>query len=177
MNKFVERYKLLSLCDLRKIKEKKRGGGGNEPEHTLSIPQHGRIILLIVGQTPDEPIHIKGIMLTISLLFLGRSSKVLSISVKQACHTTDKCGPNAIRMESCRANQRGKPKTMVMGKTVAATALVEAIALRPIITNSTDGVLFARSPIEAVTLNPDCVFRVLDRLDHHVGHDGRRGNS
>ena len=64
---------------------------------------------------------------------------MLPVRVQQAGEAADKCGPDTLRVEGRRADQRHEAKASVVCETVAAVALEQAIALGSIIADGADG--------------------------------------
>lgn len=143
---------------------------------TLGVPHHGGVLLLVVGQAPDESLHVKRVQLAVRLLFSGRPVEVLAVGVEQTGQTADKCCPDAVGMERLGTYYRHESETTVVGDAVAPAALVEAVSLGPFLANSARRVEFGGRPVKAVALHPDGVLGVPHRLNHHVGHNGRRSN-
>ena len=143
---------------------------------TLSVPHHGGIVLLVVGQAANESVHVKGVQLAVGLLLPSRSAKVLAVRVEEARQAAHKRRPHTVGVEGLGADQRHDAQAPVVGHAIASTALVEAITLRPVVAHRAHRISLRLAPVEAVALHPDRVLCVPHWLDHHVGHDGRGGN-
>jgi hypothetical protein len=104
-------------------------------EHTLSLAQHGHVLLLIMGETLDETVHLKGVQLPITLLLLRWSAKVFPVRKEQASHAAHKCRPDTVRMECIGAYNRDESQTAAMRDSLTSAALVDAVALRFVVAN------------------------------------------
>jgi hypothetical protein len=101
----------------------------------LSLFQHLRILLLLMGQALQESIHVKAIQLSSSLLIFGGSVKMLPIGVEQACKTTNKSRPNAVCMEGCWAHQGYMTQAATVCCSTTARTFIDAITFWLVITN------------------------------------------
>ena len=127
--------------------------------------------MLFVRETLHKAIHIEGIQLTIALLLLRRSAQVLTVREQQARKTTDESGTDTIRMESLGTHERNEAKASAMGSCLAAGASIDSVSLRVFVANAACCCRVPRSPVKAMTLDPDSRLRVMNRMDLHAGHD------
>lgn len=143
------------------------------PALTLCVLQDRNVLRMLARQAFQKGFHIKAVRQTRLFLVARGRLKELLVRVKQAGETSDKGGPNLLRVERCRTNQTDLESAPVVHQSLAGTASVHAV-LRSLIAHGTDGLVIGRDHLEAVALNPARALGIVDGLRDRLRHD-RRG--
>lgn len=146
-----------------------------QSQHTLCLPEHGRVLLLLVWQAPQKGVHVESIKSPGSLILPRRTCHVFPIGIEETCKASHKGGPDTVCVESRWTHEGYMSQAATMRERAARLTLVDAIAIRLIVTDRAGEAWIARVPDHAVTLDPDCRVSILHGLHQHVGHHGRGG--
>lgn len=103
---------------------------------TLCLAHHDGVLLLLIGQTLHESIHIKCVELAILLLVPVRPPEILSVRIHQARKTPNERYPDTILVERLGANKTDKAEAPSVGIGTATGAFIDAIMLGALVADS-----------------------------------------